>query len=230
MTYVSNTLRDALNRANSSTIATHLQKAQLGTVVAGHVPQQISGAVPALQTNELSTVLGLNLPYTSRARRVIAATVRTVGSGSVLGELTPINKDVTPSTGQVGVTPSGDIAFLGTDDATKVDVVYQPIAGEVVDWTGPAPAGVMTLPAWIIARNPLLLLEATPTVATIGGRKIILAPAAAVVATTKAALAIDRTKVYFNYATDVVTYATVKLLLTPETPLVTALAASATTA
>ena len=47
MTYASNTLRDALNRANSSTIATHLQKAQLGTIVAGHVPQQISGAVPA---------------------------------------------------------------------------------------------------------------------------------------------------------------------------------------
>lgn len=230
MPYASNTLRDALNRANSSTIATHLQKAQLGTVVAGHVPQQISGAVPAAQTNELATVLGLGLPYTSRASAVLRATVRTVSSGAVLGELTPVNHDVTPSTGNVAVSPSGDIVFLETDKATKVDVVYAPIAGEVVEWTGPAPLGIMVLPAWIIARNPLLLLEATPTVATIGGRKIILAPAAAVVATTKAALAIDRSKVYFNYATDVVTYATVKLLLTPETPLVTALAAQATTA
>ena len=34
---------------------------QLGTVVAGHVPQQISGAVPAARTNELGTVLGLAL-------------------------------------------------------------------------------------------------------------------------------------------------------------------------
>lgn len=229
MTYASNTLRDALNRANSSTIATHLQKAQLGTVVAGHVPQQISGAVPAAQTNELATVLGLGLPYTSRASAVLRATVRTVSSGAVLGELTPVNHDVTPSTGNVAVSPSGDIVFLETDKATKVDVVYAPIAGEVVEWTGPAPLGIMALPAWIIARN-LLLLEATATVATITGRKIILAPAAAVVATTKAALAIDRSKVYFNYATDVVTYATVKLLLTPETPLVTALAAQATTA
>jgi hypothetical protein len=93
-------------------------------------------------------------------------------------------------------------------------------------WAWPPPAGFSNS----IARRPLLLLEATATVATITGRKIILAPAAAVVATTKAALAIDRTKVYFNTATDVVTYATVKLLLTPETPLVTALAAQATTA
>ena len=230
MPYASNTLRDALNRANSSTIATHLQRVQLGTVVAGHVPQQISGAVPAAQTNELATVLGLGLPYTSRASAVLRATVRTVSSGAVLGELTPVNHDVTPSTGNVAVSPSGDIVFLETDKATKVDVVYAPVAGEVIEWTGPCPLGIMALPAWIIARNPLLLLEATATVATIGGRKIILAPAAAVVATTKAALAIDRSKVYFNYATDVVTYATVKLLLTPETPLVTALAAQATTA
>ena len=62
MPYASNTVRDALNRANSSTIATHLQKVQLGTVIAGHVPQQISGAVPAAQTNELATVLGPGLP------------------------------------------------------------------------------------------------------------------------------------------------------------------------
>lgn len=230
MPYASNTLRDALNRANSSTIATHLQRVQLGTVVAGHVPQQISGAVPAARTNELGTVLGLGLPYTSRASAVLRATVRSVGSGSVLGELTPVKHDVTPSTGEVAVSPSGDVVFLASDAATKVDVVYAPVAGEVVELTAPCPLGIMALPAWIIARNPLLLLEATADVATIGGRKIILAPAAAVVATTKAALAIDRSKVYFNYATDVVTYATVKLLLTPETPLVTALAAQATTA
>lgn len=230
MPYASNTVRDALNRANSSTIATHLQKVQLGTVVAGHVPQQISGAVPAAQTNELGTVLGLGLPYTSRASAVLRATVRSVGSGSVLGELTPVKHDVTPSTGEVAVSPSGDVVFLASDAATKVDVVYAPVAGEVVELTAPCPLGIMALPAWIVARNPLLLLEATADVATIGGRKIILAPAAAVVVTTKAALAIDRSKVYFNYATDVVTYATVKLLLTPETPLVTALAAQATTA
>jgi len=221
---MTDTLRQALNRANPTTLATNLKQAQLGTVLAGHVPLQIAGAAPAAQTNELATILSLGLPYTSRARRVIAATVREVSSGAVLGELTPINKDVTPSTGQVGVTPSGDIAFLETDKASVVDVVYVPIAGEVIDWTGPAPAGVMTLPDWIIAREPLLLLEATADTATIGGRKIILAPAAAVVATTKAALAIDRSKVYFNFGTDVVTAATVKLLVALATPLVTALA------
>lgn len=222
---MSDSEREALDRANPTTLATHLQKVRIGTVLAGNVPQHLSGVVPALQTNELATILGLDLPYTSRARRVIGATVRAVGSGSVLGELTPIVKDVTPTTGQIGVTPSGDIAFLGTDAATVADVSYEPYAGDVVEWTGPAPAGVMTLPAWIAARQPLLLLEATAVTATITGRKIILAPAAAVVATTKAALAIDRTKVYFNTATDVVTKATVKLLVAPSLSLAAALAA-----
>lgn len=216
----------ALDRAHPTGLPDHLRKLHLGQVLAGHLPQQLVGKVPATRTGELSTVLSLGLPYWSRAQRVLRATVRTVGSGSVLGELSPINKDVTPSTGEVGVTPSGDIAFLGTDAATLVDVTYVPVAGDVVELTLPAPAGVLTLPAAVVARNPLLLLEATATAGTNLGRKIVLAPAAAVVATTKAALAINRGAVYFNFATDAVTAATVKILVAPASGLAAVLAGS----
>lgn len=206
----------ALDRASPAGLPDLFRLAQIGTVLAGHVPQQLAGKAPAAQMNELATLTGLGLPYYSRASAVLRATVRKVSGGAVLGELTPKLHDVTPSTGEVAVSPSGDVVFLAADLATVVDVVYAPIAGEVVELSLPAPAGIMTLPDEIVARQPLLLLEATATTATITGRKIVLAPAAAVVATTKAAIAIDRTKVYFNFATDVVTAATVKLLLAPR--------------
>lgn len=216
----------ALDRAHPTGLPDHFRKLRLGQALAGHLPQQLVGKVPALRTGELTTVLSLGLPYWSRAARVIRATVRTVSGGAVLGELTPINHDVTPSTGEVGVTPSGDIAFLGTDAATLVDVTYIPVAGDVVEVTLPAPAGVLTLPAALVARHPLLLLEATATAGTNLGRKIVLAPAAAVVATTKAALAINRGAVYFNFATDAVTEARVKLLVAPANGLAAVLAGS----
>lgn len=210
------TTMQALNRASPPGLPDLLRLIQLGTVLAGHVPQQLAGKAPAAQVNELATLNGLGLPYYARASAVLRATVREVSGGAVLGELTPVAHDVTPGTGEVAVSPSGDVVFLAADLATVVDVVYAPIAGEVVELSLPAPLGIMTLPDEIIARNPLLLLEATATAGTNLGRKIVLAPAAAVVATTKAAIAIDRSKVYFNFATDAVTAATVKLLLAPR--------------
>ena len=69
----------------------------------------------------------------------------------------------------------------------------------------------------------------TATVATITGRKIILVPAATNTATTKAALSQDGTKVYFNSGTDVVTRASVKLLVAPATGLAEQLLATSPT-
>lgn len=213
---MSDRVLDALDRANPGSLPTNLQRIKIGHAMAGLLPQQIIGAVPAAQTNELATLIGLGLPYESRAAKVSRAIVRTVSGGAVLGELTPVAYGATPGTGEVAVSPSGDVVFLAADLATKIDVYYQPVEGEIVEWIGPVATGVLTLPAQITSRHPILLLEAEALTVLSGvnvGRKIVLVPASAATATTKAALAIDRSKVYFNDATDHVATARVKLLV-----------------
>lgn len=200
----------SLNRANPSTIPSHLQKSRIGDLLAGHLPQQLRQQDPAAQLNELATLEGLGLPYHSRASSIQRATVR---AGGVTGELTPVAYGVTPGTGEVAVSPSGDIVFLAADAITDVDVNYVPEDGEVVELPElPAPAGVLTLPTWITDRGAILLLEAEAITATITGRKIILVPGAAS-ATLQARLNVAKTTVIFNFGTDVVTTARVTLLV-----------------
>lgn len=213
---MSDRVLDALDRANPGSLPTNLQRIKIGHAMAGLLPQQIIGAVPAAQTNELATLIGLGLPYESRAAKVSRAIVRTVSGGAVLGELTPVAYGATPGTGEVAVSPSGDVVFLAADLATLVDVYYQPVEGEVVEWTGPVASGELALPQSVIDRQPILLLEAEALTVGAGGvtgRKIVLVPASAATATTKAALSVDRVSVWFNSVTDKVATARVKLLV-----------------
>lgn len=212
---MADTVRAALDRANPFTLADHLRTVHLGRVLAGHVNQQLHEKDPAPSANELATLEAVGLDESSRAAFVDRAVVI---AGGVTGELSVQAYGATPSTGQVAVSPSGDVVVLASDLITKLDLYYRPVAGDVFEATLPAPAGVMTLPA-PVSGHALLLLEAEATAVDSGGiagRKIVLVPATAVVATTKAALSVDRTKVYFNTATDKVTQARVRLLVSPR--------------
>lgn len=209
---MADTVRAALDRSNPFTLADHLRTIRLGRVLAGHVNQQLLARDPAPYANELATLEAVVLDESSKAVVIDRAIARV---GGVTGELAVQAYGATPGSGQVAVSPSGNIVVLAADTISSIDVYYRPVAGDVVELTLPAPAGVMTLPA-SVSGKAILLLEAEATVATITGRKIVLAPAAAVVATTKAALSIDRTKVYWNFATDVVTEGRVRLLVAPR--------------
>ena len=223
------TEREALNTANSSTLSVHLQVTQLGTALAGHVPQQLTGFTAlAAKPYELATLQGFGLPYYSRAARIDRAIARTSGN-SVTGELSVQAYGTTPLTGQIAVSPSGDVVVLAADQITCVDLYYRPIAGDVMEFTGPVATGILTLPKAITDRGALLLLEAEGLEGSVTGTKIVLVPASAVVATTKAALAIDRSKVYFNHSTDALTSARVKVLVAPKLGLAAALAQEAQT-
>jgi hypothetical protein len=219
----------SLNRANPGHLPDLLRVLPLGDVLAGNLIHQKRKQTPAAQTNELATLEGLGLPYTQRAAFILRATSRVASAGGP-GELAVKLFAVTPTAGEVAVSPSGDIVVLAADVQRGLDVVYVPAAGEVVDLVDqPAPAGVLTLPTAISNRGVIYLLEATATAASLTGRKGILAPATTNTATTKAALSVDGTRVYFNSGTDAVTRATVKLLVAPALGLSEQLLADATT-
>lgn len=219
----------SLNRALPDHLADLLRLLPLGDVLAGHVPQQRRRQTPAASSNELATLEAVGLPYTQRAASIVRATSRSATAGGP-GELAVQAYGATPAQGQVAVSPSGDIVVLAADVQRDLNVHYVPVCGEVVELNEmPAPAGVLTIPAQFVARGVIYLLEATATVATITGRKIILVPAATNTATTKAALSQDGTKVYFNSGTDVVTRASVKLLVAPATGLAEQLLATSPT-
>lgn len=219
----------SLNRASPNHLPDLLRVLPLGDVLAGNLIHQRRKQTPAASTNELATLEGLALPYTQRAAFILRATSRIATAGGP-GELVVKLFGVTPAQGEVAVSPSGDIVVLAADVQRGLDVVYVPAAGEVMDLVDyPAPLGVLTLPTAISNRGVIYLLEATATAATLTGRKGILVPATTNTATTKAALSADGTKVYFNTATDVVTRATVKLLVAPALGLSEELTAVATT-
>lgn len=203
---------DALNKADPNNLPDLLRYMRVGDLLSGHLTQFRDKQVPAAKTNELATLHGLGLPYKSRATSILRAYGRTGTAGT--GELAVQAFGATPTSGQIAVSPSGDIVTLAADALTDVWVVYTPMPGEVIELPAlPAPAGVLTLPTWVSDRGPIYLLEAEATAATNTGRKIVLANATTNTATTKAALSVDGTKVYFNTATDVVTEARVTLLV-----------------
>ena len=118
--------------------------------------------------------------------------------------------------------------MLAADVERGLELVYVPQRGEVVEFTLPVASGILTIPStW--SGKAILLLEAEVTKVSSGsntGKKIILVPATAATATTKAALSKDRTKVYFNDATDHVSEARVKLLVQPDADLLDILGAA----
>lgn len=217
-------IREALNRADPNVLADIFRGTALGDVLRGlpvylrAVAPQLAGVVP----QQLSTLACIQLPQDAKAAILHRVTVRTTGSAAV-GEYTIVAYGTTPTSTQCAIAPNGDIVFLGTDLVTSVDVVYTPQKGDVLGNNAnsklgitslslAAPSGISTIPA-PYAGKVIALLQANATTATITGQKIILVPAAGVVATTKAALSQDGTKIYWNFGTDVVTAGTVDLLV-----------------
>jgi len=228
-------LRQALNRADPNALADMLRGANLGDVLRAlpvYLRSQTAGVTGAC-AQQLSTLGTVVLPEDAKAATISRCTVK--ASGVANGEFTIVAYGTTPTTTQCAVAPNGDIVFLGSDAVTSADIIYTPQKGDVLgnsagglpaatagqltnstqgntSLTLPAPAAVMVIPS-AYSGKAILLMQALANVATITGQKIILVPATGVTATTKAALSQDATKVYFNTATDVVTNVTVDLLV-----------------
>lgn len=223
------TVQESLDRCNPNTLADTLRVLKFGNLLSQQLPQTVhvaAGLGALSDPSQLTTVEGIGLPETRRAAAILRANCR---GGTGIGELAIQTYGTTPGSGQIAVAPNGEIVLLDADNNTEIDVLYVPQIGEVVEVANwPAPLGVLTLPSWITARGVVLLLSATATAGTITGDKIVLVPAAAAPATTKAALKTDGTKVLFNTATDGVTEATVRLLVRYATDFGAALDADST--
>ncbi len=206
---MTNALQDELNRANPNNLADALRRLNLGDLLR-HLPVSLTAQAPGSSAGpgQLATISSIQLPGNAKCGAVLRAFARTSGN-SVLGELTIDKACATPATGCCAVAPNGDIAFLAADELTSVDVVYQPLAGHEMTLTLPCVSSVMVLPTNI---NVLALVSAVVVTGTTPGATIVLAPGVAP-ATTKANLNAAHTEVLFNVATDLVTEATVTVVV-----------------
>lgn len=205
------TLKSFLNKVSQNSLFDALRAMKFGDMIRA-LPTQLNAKAPAASALQLGTLNAISLPAGAKAARILAAYSR----APTPGNLTPVLYGVTPSTGEIGIAPNGDIVVLASDAATKVDVVYQPLKGEEIELTGSVATGVFAIPTKYQARV-LLLTYAELTAGTVTGVKNVLVPAGSLPATTKAALKTDYTQVLFNNATDAGTAAKVRLLLAPET-------------
>lgn len=210
-------VKDSLNFPDPSQVGDLLRALAFGDLLLGQLVQvrrsidmDAQGTSPfTLSTLDCLAMRSSNIPP---ALSILRATVR---AGGVTGELTPVAYGATPSTTQIGVAPNGSIVTLGTDAITNVDLVYVPERGLVIEYTGPvvSATGVMALPASIIGNGIVLLLEAEVLTGAVTGNKVVLVPGTTGPATTTCRLAVAKTSVNFNQATDTPTRARVKFLV-----------------
>lgn len=207
-----NTLKLELDVANANRLPDALRMAKIGTRLRSYITRLFRQA-PAASAYNLATLQVLTLPDDAKASSIARAYARVATAGA--GEMTVAAPNATPTTGQVAVTPSGDIAFLGTDAVLDVDVEYFPARADVVTISGTPVAGSIALPASITAFGALVLMEAETTAGGAGGKLIVLAPAAGDPGAGKARLDVAKTHVIVH-AADGATAIRLKLGVVPK--------------
>lgn len=223
------TNREAANRVNPNTISDLLRSLSLGNLLLGQLVQCRREVNPDAGGNEgynLATVDAVKLPDHAKAATILRATVKAAGVAA--GEFTPQAFGATPATLQCAVAPNGDIVFLATDAVTRVDLIYVPERGEVVETVLPVVANVLTLPTTgAFARGVVLLEEVEAIAGTAVGRKVVLVPGAGAPNAGQARLNLAKTTVTFAVA-DAVTRARVKVLVGTAADLQSVLTGAAT--
>jgi hypothetical protein len=189
--------RDVLNESNPNKLASSAQAIKLGNALA-LMPAFVSGSVSSNR---------LTLPNAQKALAVLFAYSRT---GTLTQQLVPIATGATPATGQVGVSPTGDILFATADAVTSADVVYLPAEGEIVTETLPVVSNVATP---LQGKEALILLSATVTIGGSVGAKTVTFRGAAVGAGQAAVT--DTGTIAFASA-DAATQATVTYIAKPS--------------
>jgi hypothetical protein len=223
------TVRELLNKANPNILADLFRDLGIADLFLGQSNQHLRNLDPDVagaNPYDLSTEDTIVLPDNAKASRILRCTVR---AGGATGEFTEkAGYGTTPTTGTVGVTPNGNIAFIATDAVTDADVSYVSERGDVLELTLPVVSGtgVLALPDSVVEQGVILLLEAESLAGTLVSKMIVLVPSNSAPATTKALLTIPKHQVLFAVA-DAVTRARVKLLLCPAKDLQNVLGADA---
>ena len=210
------TLREAANRANPNGLADILRSLAIGDVLTQRLPRVMRAQVPLGSDVILAAPLTcdrIRLPTDCKASRIRRAWAR--AGGGTLGEMTIHANGANPGANEIAVAPNGDIVTRHADAYTSVDVDYEPLPGKLVTVANlpvVAGTGVCTLPAWLTAKNPHLLVLATVTTGGATGAKVTTWRAAAAPAAGFACLNLAGTIVYFAVA-DAVTACSLQLLV-----------------
>lgn len=228
----------SLDRANPNNLADLLRSIGFGSAMIGQLPQCYRKANLAVaEASSLATLGILKLPDNGKAASITTAYAR--AGGTTLGPLTIVGVGVTPTTTQIAITPSGDIACLLSDAYTSVDIDFIPERGDgnAIDRNGeinssngnvfPVVSNVLTLPSALTARGVIIATEIEALTATTTGRKVVLAPGAGTPSAGQARLNLAKTTITFA-AGDAVTRARVKLLLCADKDVAVVLTAAAT--
>jgi len=211
---LANSLKAAMNRGQPGSIGSILRTIAFGDFVRS-MPTFLRARVPlaAGTANPYVVQTGANslaLPEDGKAL-VITKAYAFAGTGTK-GLLTiDVDASTAPAAGHCKVSPNGDVLFNSTDAWTKVDVVYQPDKGDVVEQVLLVVTGVLTIPTQL---GPAVrLLEAESLVGTHTGKFAVTTNSATNAVTLTACLSLDRLTVVFDNADDAVTSARVKLLV-----------------
>lgn len=216
------TLAVDIDRGNLNSLADAVRLIKAGQTLSSDVKQtrrNVSMDALGRDPSDLATLDSL-VPAVP-AMTIFRAYARAGTAGT--GEMTVAAPNVTPASGEIAVSPAGNIVTLAADAITDVDVEYMPSRGDVFEFEGDVATGVMALPAQLTDRGVLILVSAEALVGTVTGDKIVLAPAAGLPATLQARLDVAKANVQFNNATDAVTRARVTLLIAPEVELTSTL-------
>lgn len=224
LTQQANANKLLLDQANPSALATLLQRAKLGTILRA-LPVRLWQAKPVANPYDLATNQAFVLPDDCKAASIVAAYGR-VG-GVTAGPLTIAAYSASaphPATGEISVSPNGNVVLLAADAWTQVDVLYIPEKLDVVELTVPVVTNAIDLtkiPQVVATINGSanqslvhLLMEAEITVGTVTGKCIIDPPEASVATSQHAGLNLAKSSVQFK-ASDAATTARVKLGFTP---------------
>jgi len=145
------TNKDVINSGNLNTIASAIQRSRVGDALAT-VARTVSGSVS-------SNVLTLPNSTTDRAKANSILMAYAKGA-TVTGYKTPVVKETAaPTTGQVTISPGGDIQFAASDAVSQAVVVYTPVEGtHFSDNVAVTASGVATLAA---SREAMQILTAS---------------------------------------------------------------------
>lgn len=215
-------LKDSINRANPNTLADELRSLKFGDVLAA-LPVSLRKASGAA-SDSVAAAAFATVGQQSFARAALIASAHARAGAGTPGALSPVAyPPAAPN--DIAIAPNGDVVTLAADAWTDLDVTYLVEKGDVVQVDIPVvPAtGVGTVPANLLARGLVLLIDATATAGTVTGAKEIVAPGGPPAA-GEANLTAAKGSVGFAVA-DAVTSATVTLLVASAVDVSAALAA-----
>lgn len=207
-------LKESFDRANANTLSAAFQKVKLGQTLRQDVRvsrRKVNPVALGVSAYCLATLHVVVLPDDAKASSVLRAYARAGTAGT--GEMATVARHATPASGQIAVTPSGDIAVLAADAITDLDFEYLAARYDVIELVLPVAANVLTIPATYTARGVMDASQIEALAGTAVGEKIILTPGAGAPAAGQARLDVAKATVTFA-AADAVTSARVRLQLT----------------